>query len=176
MIDDLYEDVWYKLEDESDDKKTYISEPFSDENDLANRCVNHLQFESGRWSMFDFSRYPLKVLFGYTCTVNKDKNHPSSYIFEGYMTSSPWYERREGLYMLENYIRHKDFIQPSNELIRKAKEYGYHWYEEEGCFSFVDPSRDYYSEEWLDGIPIPSEYISTQAMKKILEEEKKKGK
>ena len=84
----VYKDVWYRLEGEEQNTYIELSE-FVEEENIAFKCANHLQFESKRWEYTDFSRYPLKVLFGYTREVNGSMEHWFSYVFEGYTTATP---------------------------------------------------------------------------------------
>ena len=130
----FFKNVWYRVEGESEEQNTYmhITKDVEEEN-IAYRCVNHLQFKSSRWDNLDFSKYPLKVIFGYCREVNHSMEHWFSYVFEGYATSTPYYDD-DSLVMMDEDIHNKDYVPPSDALIARAEEYGWLWCPDEEVF------------------------------------------
>ena len=131
-------DIWYRVEGEDEKQNTHvILSEFEAEHlhpeGTAYKCVNHLQFKSERWNELDFSRYPLKVIFGYTCEVNGTMNHEASHVFEGFTTSTPYYDG-DGLIMIEGEVHDKDYVEPSDELLARAEEHGWIWCPDEEVF------------------------------------------
>ena len=150
-VDIIHKDVWCRFEGEDEEQNTYITlseneAVRADTDSIAFKCVNYLQFESKRWSQLDFSRYPLKVIFGYTCEINGSIDHWGSHVFEGYTTSTPYYDG-EGLIMMEEETHGKGYVAPSDELIARAKELGWLWCPDEEVFE-----DDFYKSMDVEGL------------------------
>ena len=178
-VTQLTKDIWYRVEGEDEKQNTHVilsefeAKHMHPEN-VAYKCVNHLQFESKRWSELDFSRYPLKVIFGYTCEVNGNMNNRSSYVFEGFATSTPRYDG-DGLIMIEDEVHHKDYVEPSDELLARAEEHGWIWCPDEEAFEdefyrSMDVEGYGGSVYLSDGVSISRTTIPLEDMEKLLDE------
>ena len=178
-VDVIVKNIWCRIEGEDEDQTIHIElSPFShqspDMNEVAFKCVNYLQFESGKWSRLDFSRYPFKVLFGYTCEVNGSMDHWYSHVFEGYTTAEPDYDG-SALYIFDVDTRHKDYVPPSYELIERAAKHGLIWCPDEEVFEdeffrsmYVDRSSN--SVYLSDGVWIDGDKILLRDIEKVLDE------
>ena len=171
----IYKDIWYRVEGESEEQNTYLTLPeYTDEQGIPYKCVNHLQFESKRWDYLDFSRYPLKVIFGYTREVNGSMEHWLSYVFEGYTTATP-YNDTVGLIMVDEDTHHKDYVEPSDELIARAEEHGWIWCPDEEVFEdefyrSMDVEGYGGSVYLSDGVSINRSTIPLKDIEKFLDE------
>ena len=171
----IYKDIWYRVEGESEEQNTYLTLPeYMDEQGIPYKCVNHLQFESKRWDYLDFSRYPLKVIFGYTREVNGSMEHWFSYVFEGYTTATP-YNDTVGLIMVDEDTHHKDYVEPSDELIARAEEHGWIWCPDEEVFEdefyrSMDVEGYGGSVYLSDGVSINRSTIPLKDIEKFLDE------
>ena len=171
----IYKDIWYRVEGESEEQNTYLTLPeYMDEQGIPYKCVNHLQFESKRWDYLDFSRYPLKVIFGYTREVNGRMEHWLSYVFEGYTTATPYHDN-DGLIMVDEDTHHKDYVEPSDELIARAEEHGWIWCPDEEVFedefySSMDVEGYGGSVYLSDGVSINRSTIPLKDIEKFLDE------
>lgn len=168
----VYKDAWYRLEGEEQNTYIELSESVDEEN-IDYKCVNHLQFESKRWEYIDFSRYPLKVLFGYTREVNGSMEHWFSYVFEGYTTATPCNDS-DALIMLGEDTRHKDYVEPPDELIARAEEHGWLWCPDEEAFedelyNNMDVEGYGGSVYLSDGVSIRRTTIPLKDMEKLLD-------
>ena len=171
----IYKDIWYRVEGESEEQNTYLTLPeYGDEQGIPYKCVNHLQFQSKRWDYLDFSRYPLKVIFGYTREVNGSMEHWLSYVFEGYTTATP-YNDTVGLIMVDEDTHHKDYVEPPDELIARAEEHGWIWCPDEEVFedefySSMDVEGYGGSVYLSDGVYINRSTIPLKDIEKFLDE------
>lgn len=123
-------DVWYMIE--GDTEKTFFESSDSygfDSENISWECATHLQFESKRWSPYDFSMYPLEIRYGFYQLIDDDPNHELTHRFEFTCDAKPNVDDYSVSMFTDNEWNIEYNKVEFKELRKRAKEVG---------FSFTD--------------------------------------